>query len=379
MLLCRVYPFLSLMFLSLSICAGCDSARAGETQFKTARIERGAIEHRVIATGRIEPLSKVEIRSKVDGIIKTIVVEEGDPVRKGQVIIELDRDILKSRVAEARAALERARARHRQASVEEQAAVLEMDSAHKKFERAEKLFAQGLSTQQSMEDAETALLLAQHNYRGRQAAVSIATAEVAAMAASLERTENELSYAAIFSPLDGIVLSRYVDMGSTVASVVSTLGTLLMTLGDIREMHMVGDVDESDIGLVQEGMPTRISVESYRDRKFNGTVKRISPLGVEKDKIMNFEVEVAIESNEAALRTNMTADAEIIVAKKEHALLVPQNAIKYERNQSYVEVPDSKEESGKRRVNVAFGISGIHYAELLEGLKEGDEIIVSER
>ena len=355
----------------------CGGANAGEAGFQTVRLSRGDIEHTVIATGRIEPYSKVEIRSKVNGIIETIHVDEGDAVTKGQPLVELDKDILRTRVNEARAALAKARSRHEQSLIE--ASTVEVELAKKKYDRTHELLTQGLIYEEQMDDVETTLAVANQQYRARQAAVSMAEAELSAAAAALERSENELGYATIVSPMDGIVLSRDVDVGSAVASVVSTMGTLLMTLGDMREIHIVGDVDESDIGLVREGMPARITVESYPERKFQGTVSKISPLGTEKDKIMNFEVEIAIEDTEALLRTNMTADAEIIVARHEDVVLVPQNAVRYKRSRSYVEAPDPGSETGKRPVSVDLGISGTDFSEVLSGLKEGDEVIVSER
>ncbi len=358
-------------------CFGCGRAKAGEVEFETVRISRGDIERRVIATGRIEPFSKVEIRSKVGGIIQTITVDEGDRVRRGQTIIELDKDILASRVNEASAALKKVSARYEQAQIE--ASTVQLESARKKYGRMQRLFDQGLATQQQMEDAETALTMAEQSHKARLAAVTMAEAELSAIKAALERAKDELSYATIVSPMDGIVLSRNVDVGSAVASVVSTMGTLLMTLGDMRELHMVGDVDETDIGLVSDGMPARISVESYPDRKFNGVVKRISPLGVSKDRIMNFEVEVSIEETEVPLRTNMTADAEIIVEKHENVLLAPQNAIRYDGERTFVEVPAPEEETGKREVEIDLGIGGADFSEVLSGLKEGDEVIVSSK
>jgi HlyD family secretion protein len=369
------YPSSTILIILSALCFGCSGGRTGKVDFNTVRIGRGPIERRVIATGRIEPYSKVEIRSKVDGIIKTIAVDEGDRVSQGQAIIELDRDILVSRVNEARAALERVQARYEQARIE--ASTVELESAQMKCDRMQKLFAKGLAPEERLEDAETALAIAKQNNRAREAAVTMAKAELSAVTAALERAEDELSYATIVSPMDGIVLSRDVDKGSAVASVVSTMGTLLMILGDVREMHMVGDVDESDIGLVREGMPARISVESYPERKFHGIVEKISPIGVEKDRIMNFKVEVTIEEKDVPLRTNMTADAEIIIEKRENVLLVPQNAIRYKANKSFVEVPAPKEESGKRAVDVVLGISSTDFSEVISGLKEGDEVIVS--
>jgi HlyD family secretion protein len=356
---------------------GCRGRSTGQAAFDTVRVTRGDIEHRVIATGRIEPFSKIEIRSKADGIVKTITVDEGDLVQKGQTLIELDRDILASRVKEARAAVEKLRARFRQAQIEAEAFAIEVNSAQKRFERAHMLFVEGLTAQQQIEDIESALAVAKQQCEARQAAVSIARADLSATEAALERSEDELAYATIASPVDGIVLHRDVDVGSAVASVASTLGTLLMTLGDTREMHMVGDVDESDIGLVREGMPARIIVESYPGREFDGRVTRISPLGIEKDKIMNFEVEMSIAGADVPLRTNMTADAEIIVEERTAVLLVPQNAIRYARKQSFVEMPAPKEESGKRRVDVTLGVGGPNSSEVISGLAEGDEVIVS--
>ncbi|GAB4340052.1 MAG: efflux RND transporter periplasmic adaptor subunit [Candidatus Abyssubacteria bacterium] len=372
----QIAIFTALTAISANLLA-CGGARAGEAAFETARIARGDIERRVIATGRIEPFSKVEIRSKANGIVRTIGVDEGDHVTKGQVIIELDRDILTSIVNQARAAREKAQARYEQARIE--ASTVELEAAQRKYDRMQTLFAQGLASEEQIEDAETALETARQNHAARQAAVTMAKAELSAASAAVEMAENELDYATIYSPVDGIVLRRDVDVGSAVASVASTMGTLLMTLGDTREMHMVGDVDESDIGLVREGMPARISVESYADRKFNGVVKRISPLGAEKDRIMNFEVEITIEDADVPLRTNMTADAEIIVEEHKNALLVPQNAIRYERSKSFVEIPDLQQHAGKRRVDVTLGISGANFSEVLSGLQEGDEVIVSHR
>ncbi len=362
------------VIIMITVFLGCSGKSSNEAPFKTVTITRGEIERRAIATGKVEPLSKVEIRSKVDGIIKTIAVDEGDLVHKGQVIIEIDKDILTSRVNEARSSLERAQARYQQAQIE--ASPSEMELAQKKYDRFQKLFAQGLVPEQQLEDTETALTISKQNYQARQAAVAMAKAELSAVKAALDRTEDELGYATIISPLDGVVLSRNVDVGSAVASVVSTMGTLLMTLGDTREMHVVGDVDESDVGLIREGMPARISVESFSDKKFQGSVKKISPLGAEKEKIMNFEVEITIDQTDVPLRSNMTADAEIIVEKHENVLLVPQNAIRYKRDQSFVEVPDKKDQTGKRSVNVTLGISGTNFSELLSGLKEGDQVIV---
>ena len=181
------------------------------------------------------------------------------------------------------------------------------------------------------------------------------------------------------SPIDGVVLSRDREVGDAVSSIL-TMGsgaTLIMTVGDLREVYVKGKVDESDIGRVFMGQPARITVESYKDQKFAGKVTKISPMGVEKDNVTTFEVRVSISNEAGKLMATMTANAEVLLEERKGVLVVPEGAIIYGKDKSVqVEVPDTVNETGRRRITVATGISNGSRTQIVSGLSEGQKIIL---
>ncbi|MDA2929832.1 efflux RND transporter periplasmic adaptor subunit [Acidobacteria bacterium AH-259-O06] len=206
-----------------------------------------------------------------------------------------------------------------------------------------------------------------------------AKAQVAQAQAALERAEEDLRNSTIVSSMDGLVLSSDVEVGDAVSSilVLGSQATLVMILGDVSEVYVRGKVDEADIGKVYLNQPARITVESFPDKKFEGQVTKISPMGVEEDNVTTFEVRVSIHNPTGELKANMSANAEIILEEKYDVLLVPEAAVLYgkERNTS-VEVPDPKEEQGRRRVAVKLGISNGIKTEVLKGLKEDQQVVL---
>jgi len=300
-------------------------------------VERGDIARSVVAIGRIEPVAKVEIKSKANGIIKEIKVEAGDLVNEGQILVELDKDNLNARLREARAALLGAQANAKAAEAELEKNKIEAEGvdvafARRNLERAQQLSKDGLIPQQAHDDSRMAVEIAENKQRAAQSQLSVAQARVAqALAATaqaeatVERTQEELDNATIRSPIKGMVLSRDVELGSPVSSILN-LGagaTLVMVLGDIREVFVRGKVDEADIGLVRLHQPARIKVETFKDKRFEGRVTQISPLGVEKDNVVSFEVRVSIDNASGELRANMSANAEIVLDEHKNTLLVP--------------------------------------------------------
>jgi HlyD family secretion protein len=197
--------------------------------------------------------------------------------------------------------------------------------------------------------------------------------------ANLKQLEEQLSYTDIISPLDGVVLSRDVQMGDAVSSilVLGSGATLVMTLGDTSEVYVKGKVDESDIGKVYLGQPARIKVESFKDKTFYGKVTKISPMGVEKDNVTTFEVRVSINNPGGELKSEMTANAEIILEEHKNVLQIPEGAILYDKDKkASVEIPDPKAKDGKKKLAVNIGISNGAKTELLSGLKEGDQVVL---
>src|SRR5437868_455418 len=204
-------------------------------------------------------------------------------------------------------------------------------------------------------------------------------AQVAQDQASLRQFDEQLSYTDITSPIDGVVLSRNVEMGDAVSSilVLGSSATLVMTLGDTSQVYVKGKVDESDIGKVYLGQPARIKVESFKDKTFNGVVTKISPMGVEKDNVTTFEVRVSINNPGGELKAEMTANAEIILEEHKNVLQVPEGSLIYDKDKkASVEIPDTKAKDGKRKVAVNIGISNGAKTELLAGLKEGDQVVL---
>ncbi len=358
---------------------------------KLSTVERGDIARSVVATGKVQPLAKVEIKSKASGIVKRILVDYGDQVKQGQVLAELDKEELQARVREARASLQAAQAAQDAAQATYERNQVEAEGPDLPFlksamERAQKLFTDGLIAQSLLEDAEKAYQLAlnrqmaaQRNAAMSRAEVARAKAQVAQAQAALERAEEDLRNSTITSPMDGVALSRDVEVGDAVSSilVLGSQATLIMTLGDVSEVYVLGKVDEADIGKVYLGQLARIVVESFKDKKYEGKVTKISPLGKEKDNVTTFEVRVSIRNPSGELRANMSANAEIILEEKKGVLLIPETAVIYdkERNTS-VEVPDPKADKGRRKVGVKLGISNGVKTELLAGLQEGQKVVL---
>jgi HlyD family secretion protein len=358
---------------------------------RLSRVERGDITRSVVATGRIEPIAKVEIKSKANGIIKDLKVQVGDLVKPGQVLAELDKENLEARVREARAALMGAEANFKAASAQLEKNRVEAEGpdvpfARRNFERAEKLLKDGVLPQQSYDDTRSALELAlnrQNVARSQltvsQAKIAQAKAEVAQAQASVDRAEEELRYATIRSPITGMVLSRDVEIGSPVSSILNmgSAATLVMVLGDISQVYVRGKVDEADIGVVRLSQPARIKVETFKDKQFKGTVTQISPLGVDKENVVTFEVKVSIDNPGGELRANMTANAEIMLEEHTNTLIIPESAILYDqqRNAS-VEVPKAGAPRGREKVAVKVGISNGTKTEIVSGLSENQQVIL---
>jgi len=358
---------------------------------KLAKVERGDLARSVVATGKIEPLAKVDVKSKASGIVEKIFADYGDHVRQGEVLVELDKEQLRARVAEARANLQAAEAAVESAQATYERNVVDAQGPDVPFlkstaERERKLRAEGLASVAVVDDAEKAYQLAlnkqlsaQRNVAVSRAEVARAKAQVAQMQAALDNAEEDLRNSTIVSPMDGLLLSRDVEVGDAVSSILilGSQATNIMTLGDVSEVYVKGKVDEADISKVYLGQPARISVESLKDRKFMGKVTKISPLGVEKDNVTTFEVRVSIQNPTGELKANMSANAEIILEEKHNVLMVPEAAVIYDKDRhTFLETSDPGSKTGRRKISAKLGISNGVKTELVEGPKEGQQVIL---
>jgi HlyD family secretion protein len=356
-------------------------------------IKAGDIAKSVVATGKIEPITKVEIKSKASGIVKKLYVEYGQNVKQGQVLAELDRDEIQAQVNQSRAQLQsmEASAGSAEADIERakfDAQGVDIPTLQHNYERAKNMAKDGVMSQQQLDDAERAYVTAVNKRDSARAQIIVlqakakqSRADVAKAKANLEQLEEQLSYTTIVAPIDGVVLSRDVEIGDAVSSilVMGSQATLVMTIGDMHEVYVKGKVDESDIGKVYIGQPARIKVESFKDKTFTGKVTKISPMGVEKDNVTTFEVRASIENHENILKAEMTANAEIILEEHHNVLTIPEGAIMYDKDKkASVQVADASQKEGFRKVPITVGISNGSKTEVLTGLKENERVILQQ-
>ena len=360
-------------------------------QEKLAKVERIDLVRSVVATGKIQPVTQVEIKSKASGIIQKLPVNVGDMVHKGQVICELDQNDLLPALRQQEAALHVAEATLKTARADYERYKVDAEGRDLPFlkremDRAQKMFAGKLIAQNTREDTEKNYEIAVQkqesavaNLASAGAAISKAQAALEQQHAALSQAQENLRNATIVSPIDGVVLSRDSEIGTAVSSilVVGSSATLIMTVGDLNEVYVKGKVDESDIGKVYLGQPARITVESFKDQKFGGHVTKISPMGVEKDNVITFEVRVSISNDKHILKALMTANAEIVLEEHKAVLAIPEGAIVYNKDKSTaVQEPDPTSEKGMRKVAIVTGISNGAKTEVLKGLQEGQQVIL---
>jgi HlyD family secretion protein len=358
---------------------------------KIALVERGTMRRSVVATGKVEPITKVEIKSKANGIIERLYVDVDQLVQPGQVLAELDRENLTARLRQARANLQAAEAAQEGAAAQLKKDEIQAESpdvafARRNAERAQQLFDQKLVSQSSLDDAKSALEQALNRQQAAQgqlvisrAKVSEAVANIAQSRAAAENAEEDLANATIKAPIRATVLTRDVEIGSPVSSILNlgANGTLVFTLGDIERVFVRGKVDEADIGRVRIGQPASITTETFRDRVFQGRVTQISPIGVDKDNVTTFEVKVSIDNPGKELKANMTANAEIILEEFPNSLLVPEAGVFYDdRHNASVDLLESSSRTGRRRVPVQVGVGNGTKMQVVRGIDAGDKVVL---
>ena len=367
------------------------------------KVRRGTIARSVVATGNVQPISnRVELMSKASGLVKRIYADVGDKVRKGQVLIELDREQLLAELEEAEATRAAAEADLKASQAELQrnrilAEGHEVDLARRDVARNQALHEQGLISSSVFDESKGRLDNAVNLQRAAQAELNVTEAAIAQkralitqVQATIGRIRAELNYTRILSPIDGVVLARgstrdgaaqsqSLEEGSAVSSIL-TMGegaTVVMTLGNMEDVYVRGQVSESDIGLVKVGQPARIRVDAFRDRTFEGEVYKIAPLGAYVEGVTTFEVRVSVDNPEGLLLANMSANAEIVLEEHVDTQIVPEGALIYDlQHNGFVEIPDPSVPEGKRRIEIELGICDGAECEVLSGISEGDEVVL---
>jgi HlyD family secretion protein len=331
----------------------------------TTKIEKGEISDIITATGTLKALNTVDVGTQVSGVIDEIMVDFNDNVKKGQIIARLDTKTLSANVQDAQSALERAR--------------IQLEQTKLIYERAKKLYADKLISKEELERAE---------FEFQNASVSVKSAQV-----QVSRASVNIGYATISSPIDGVVISRNVSKGQTVAAAFST-PTLFSIANDLTSMLIEADIDEADIGKVKVGQRVEFFVDAFQNDNFNGIVKqvRLQPKSIQN--VVNYTVVIEVKNPDLKLFPGMTANISIIVEDKKGILITPTSALNYILPD---ELPldlhivdttgyDENEISNRARVwmkegntlratIVETGITDGSTTEIISGIKPGTEIV----
>ncbi|MBK5281290.1 MAG: efflux RND transporter periplasmic adaptor subunit [Nitrospiraceae bacterium] len=335
--------------------------------YKTALVDRGPITTIVNATGTVNPVMSVQVGSQISGKITQLMVDFNSVVTKGQVLATIDQQPFKARVSQARASLKSGLGNLAKAKNMTNQRKLELD-------RMTTLLRQQFVSQADLDLAAT-------NFRDAQAQVEVAQAQVDQAVATLTSAELDLGYTTIHSPVNGIVVSRNVDVGQTVAASFQT-PTLFVIAQDLTQMQVNANVSESDIGGVAEGKPANFRVDAYPKQFFEGTVTQVRNAPISIQNVVTYDVVITVDNRNLKLKPGMTANVTIMTDKKENPLRVPNGALRFrmpavpvDRTVTQVWVIDQAKQV--RQTVIATGIADSLSTEIVEGtLKEGDQVIL---
>ena len=329
-----------------------------EVTFETAKIEKGNIQTTITATGTIEPVTSVTVGTQVSGIVSKLYVDYNSIVKKGQVIAELDKTNLTSELNTAKANLASAQS------------TLNYEQAN--YNRYQTLYDKGLVSANDYESAQLSY---------RKARESVATARE-----SVAKATTNLGYATITSPIDGVVLSKSVEEGQTVASSFNT-PELFVIAKDLTDMRVIADIDEADIGGVKEGQRVSFTVDAFPDDKFEGQVTQVRQEATTTSNVVTYEVVISAPNSDLKLKPGLTANVTIYTLEKNDVLTVPSKALRFtpneallKNNQKIEDCPAEhklwtlKDNTFKAHA-VETGTTNGVMTEIVSGIPEGTEVL----
>jgi HlyD family secretion protein len=299
------------------------NGKKGEVKYRTETIGRGDIEALVVTSGTLNPIETVDVGAQVSGKIEKLYADFNTPVKKGQLVAELDQEPLKMKIQQNESSYQTRVAGLDQAKVT-------LQTSEKAYERAKALFAKGLLSDEEMETAEA-------TYLNAKSALVSSQASLAQAKTTLDLSKVDLSYAIIKSPVDGVVITRKVNIGQTLQSSY-TAPVLFQVATDLTKMKVECSVDESDIGKVKEGQKVRFTVEAYPNDTFNGVVQQVQVAPTTVQNVVTYTTIVNVDNPEKKLLPGMTATVSIIVGEAKNVLRVSNAALRFTPNLSPAEI-----------------------------------------
>ncbi len=328
--------------------------REGGPRYKEVKVERGTFQVVVTANGVVRPIDRIEMKSKASGQIEELPVEEGDFIRKGQLIARLDQKDERAAVAQIQADFDIAKA--------------ELKQAQRIFDRRHELYQKRLISEEEQDQIELSL--------------TVAKGKLVQAKTALERAKERLNESVVRAPIDGIILQKYVEEGQIIASGVSNVGggTPIVDIADMSSVYIEAGIDEIDIGKIRVGRSAVVVAEAYSQLKFAGKVVRIAPEAKIEQNVTLFNVIVEVENTDGKLKSGMNTTIEITIVKKEDVLLVPVITLQMPsgpKGQSDERMVLLKRDDEYVPHLVKIGLFDFKQAEILSGLNEGDVLGVS--
>ena len=345
-----------IVIFALVKCTG--GKKEEKISFDTAKVQKTNIQTSITATGTIEPVTSVTVGTQVSGIVSHLYVDYNSVVKKGQVIAELDRTNLMSELNTAKANLSSA-----QSSLNYQLS---------NYNRYKELHDKGLVSADEFESARLQYLQAKE--------------QVNTSKESLQRAQTNLGYATITSPIDGIILSKSVEEGQTVAASFNT-PELFVIAQDLTNMRVIADIDEADIGGVKEGQRVSFTVDAFPDDHFEGQVTQVRQQATTESNVVTYEVVISAPNNDLKLKPGLTANVTIYTLEKNDVLAVPAKALRFQPNEAFLQKGETiedcegdhklwtKEGSVFKAHKVEIGTTNGMMTEIISGIKEGTEVL----
>jgi len=349
-------------------------AKAATLRFETAAVSRGAIQARVTASGTVSALVTVQVGSQISGRIQWLGADFNTVVRKGQVVARIDPSLYAATV-------EQARARLLTAGANRQLAESQRTNVQVQAERNRALRKASLVSQSALDDSETALRVA-------EAQVRAAAAQEADARATLHQAEINLAYTTIVAPIDGVVISRNVDVGQTVAATLQS-PTLFLIAQDLRRMQVDTNVAEADVGRIAGGMAATFTVDAYPAETFRGTIREVRNAPQTVQNVVTYDAVIDVDNAELKLKPGMTANVTVVYADRSDVVRVPNAAVRFRAPPAMVSSAPAApalradqrlvwvlRDGQPRPVAVRLGVSDGVLSEVLEGgLEPGDAAV----
>jgi len=408
LILIGVLTFLTALYLSDS-----ESEAPLKPSFKLAKVSQGPLSVKISATGVVEPNFKVEVKSKASGEVLSFPLLEGDKVKKGTLLLQLDKSDEKRNVAKAKADFSSAIAKLKKAETalllqnnifktdikgsksEVNTAIANLKESEDKLKRQTELFEQKVVSQESLDTAETLfkvnqqkLIQAQsqleeakdsiHDISMKENEIELVKTEVQLAEIALDEVVERLEETEIFAPISGVIIEKLVEEGQIIASGISNVngGTALATIADMSRLFIIADIDETDIGSVKMGHEVTITADAFPEKKFKGRVKRIAPQGLVENSITIFKVKIEVlGKGRKILKPMMSANIDIVTDHVETSIFTTRAGIRKGENKKFAMIlKDDKPE----RIDVQTGIKNPIHVQILSGLNPGDQVILGD-